>query len=169
MKKHLISIIAFVLEQITIFNLIVCEDRFELENHITLKTNIEKYANFLFKNLEIWQFVPCKFVDGVWVVLEEPGNFELWLEMHETEGGTIVFDEHVEYWKAKDRCYFEGFEIKYYNTHKSIKLKDVDFNVFWNKGCNLGWYPSIGIKNIESISKYNLELTPTGAKESGLI
>ena len=36
------------------------------------RERIANYANFLKQKLEIWQVVPCKLVDGVWVVLEEP-------------------------------------------------------------------------------------------------
>jgi len=116
------------------------------------------YARFLDQPLTLGMFVPCKKVNGVWVVLEKPEC---------SLGNKCASPPCVEYQEAKYRVLFEGFEIKDHKNHKTIKLKDADFNVFWNKGCELGWYLSIGIKTIEDISKYNLQLTETAQKQIG--
>jgi len=42
-------------------------------------TVIHNYKNFLKQKRELWMFVPCKFVDGAWVVLECPNYFNEWL------------------------------------------------------------------------------------------
>lgn len=124
-----------------------------------------KRVEFGKQPLELWQFVPCKLVAGVWVVLEEPKSdyepTDFWNAGEVDEKHNELYGEYQE---AKDRVLFEGFEIKDFETYKTIKLKDFDFNILWNKGCELGWYLSIGIKTIEDISKYNLQLTKTTKK-----
>ena len=106
---------------------------------------IRSYANFLKQPLALWMFVPCKLVDGVWVVLEEKKPFQ---------------DNYFEYQQAKDICVFEGFEVKHHHSSKqSICTADNFFHIFWNT--NDFWELSKGIFTIEDLVKYNLELTPT--------
>ena len=101
---------------------------------------IRNYANFLKKPLEIWQFVPCKLVDGVWVVLEKKKPFQ---------------DNYYEYQEAKSRCLFEGFvydsKMEYWYNN------DIGFDEEY-----------IENKTIEDLVKYNLELTASAIKEFGL-
>jgi len=95
--------------------------------------------------LEIWQFVPCKLVDGVWAVLEEPNKYTSNLEIND------------EYQQAKDRCLFEGFEYDKYG-----------FSVLKNKkGCGFD-EEYMTEHTIEDLVKYNLELTKTAQKQLGL-
>lgn len=62
------------------------------------------YSKFLKQPLELWMFVPCELVDGVWEVLEEPDcNLD------------IRMDELKKYRQAKERCLFvwqKGFDYK---------------------------------------------------------
>lgn len=115
--------------------------------------DVSKYANFLSKTLEIWQFVPCKLVEGVWVVLEEKKPFQ---------------DHYYEWEEAKDRCYFEGFElITKPNGNRYIQKNQTI--IFFNTEEDFDYRLNVKLKTIEDLLKYNLELTPTGQKESGLI
>lgn len=102
--------------------------------------NIHNYANFLKQSLELWMFIPCKLVDGVWVVLEEP-------KFH---GHNIV--EVEEYQKAKERCLFDGFKL----IDKILWHWD-GFNrrIIYSENLGFDFY-----KTIEDLVKYNLELTP---------
>jgi len=96
--KKLISMTDFDLEQE-----LELRNYFEYDNREAL-VKIFNYANFLKQLLEIWMFVPCKLVDGVWVVLEKP---------KETSEGIEAYDfDCQEYQQAKERCLFEGFRIE---------------------------------------------------------
>jgi len=74
---------------------------------------IYNYAMFLKQPLELWMFVPCKLVDGVWVVLEEPKN-DYYLG---GRGGVdamklLQYEQKLsEYQQAKERCLFEVWNI----------------------------------------------------------
>ena len=131
-----------------------------------------KRVNFGRKKLELWMFVSCKFVDGVWVVLEEPNINDFKSKPFcKTGECKAYFDELKEYQEAKDRVLFEGFEVK-----KNFE----DFNCLYKKGFSQVYsflvanrtfqidFPS-GATTIEDLVKYNLELTQTAQKEIGLI
>jgi len=105
--------------------------------------------------------VPCKLVDGVWVVLEEPNKYTSNLEIND------------EYQQAKERCLFEGFSRKWWDDEKTIL--DLFFNddKFYFYYCTNGYFSSNhnnieSPKTIEDLVKYNLELTPTAQKQIGL-
>lgn len=91
---------------------------------------IRSYANFLKQPLELWMFVPCKLVDGVWVVLEEKKPFQ---------------DNYFEFQQAKERCLFEGFGVRNGNW---LSNGNIDIDEEFCQGLS-----------IESLVKYNLELT----------
>jgi len=92
-------------------------------------TGHENYANFLKQPLSIEMFVPCKLVDGVWVVLEEP-NINNYCP--NTIDSQNYCDDKKEYQQAKERCLFEGFTfehtsvVKYENYVFSIKDKTIE-------------------------------------------
>jgi len=148
--KNLLSMVDFVFEQ--------------QKNHLSLRDfNITNYANFLKQPLKLWMFVPCKLVDGVWVVLEEPEQGK-----YKHIPNSKMFEDKVkEYQEAKDRCLFEGFKTVVRNDvnlilHSGFCLIDYNLGHF-------GFYDkSKPIKTIEDLVKYNLELTPNGQKLSGL-
>lgn len=114
---------------------------------------IRQYAKFLKQLLELCMFVPCKLVDGVWVVLEEPKEKDFWESMPRRNGKRAwnthrdLFEIALrEYQQAKEKCLFEGYD-------GSIEqLKDlINLNL-----------------TIENMVKYNLELTPTAQKQIGI-
>jgi len=112
--------------------------------------------------LEIWQFVPCKLVDGVWVILEEPLQSDSKYkcinikneEDFDIRQWTIDF---VEYQEAKDRVLFEGFESIKRKDYFVIQQNGHDVWVSWNES-----------KTVEDILWTNAELTPTAKKQIGL-
>lgn len=69
---------------------------------------IENYAKFLKQPLKLEMFVPC---DDYGNVLKEPINYNIWEELHYNNGkkekGTIGFDEHLKYQKAKEKVLCE--------------------------------------------------------------
>ena len=103
-----------------------------------------KYALFLKQKLEIWMFVPCKLVDGIWVVLEEKKPFQ---------------DHYYEWEEAKERCLFE--DIKY----TPAKDKDSFDSVSICKEVSVINYPKFWErKTVESLISYNLSLTASANK-----
>lgn len=110
-----------------------------------------KRVEFGKQPLEIWQFVPCKLVDGVWVVLDSKKPFQ---------------DNYHEYQEAKSRCIFEGWVLE--NTSKfTIWIEKDGLSIcFTDRGkINVN---SHNEKTIEDLVKYNLELTASAIKELGL-
>lgn len=103
-----------------------------------------KYALFLKQKLEIWMFVPCKLVDGIWVVLEEKKPFQ---------------DHYYEWEEAKERCLFK--DIKY----TPAKNKDSFDSVSICKEVSVINYPKFWErKTVESLISYNLSLTASANK-----
>lgn len=112
-----------------------------------------KYGLFLKQILELWMFVPCKLVDGVWVVLEEPVYTE-------PSNSYYNADYVKEYQKTKERCLFKDVEYvgaKLPNHFSIIRinksLSTINYPKFWNSGVT-----------IESLIPYNLNLTETAKK-----
>lgn len=72
---------------------------------------VVNYADFLSQPLELWMFVPCKLVAGVWVVLEEPFYYnDFLLNKIPTTNFRLNFrikNECREYQEAKSKCLFE--------------------------------------------------------------
>lgn len=95
--------------------------------------------------LALWMFVPCKIVDSVWVVLEEPTHYR------RNEIGTIWNDDLKEYRQAKERCLFEGFEIGVYPLDDLLMHRN-EFGLP---------IKDLHRQTIEDLVKYNLELTAT--------
>ena len=101
------------------------------------------YSSFLIQKLELWMFIPCKLVNGVWVVFEKPvemGEYDDRLCnfcSYPQEGRAIsalslgcegsrcesAFENYhdefqtelAEYQEAKERILFEGFEVIKWN------------------------------------------------------
>jgi hypothetical protein len=122
---------------------------FDLDNHKIVEFR-DNYDNFLSQILELWMFVPCKLVNGVWVVLEEPFN--------DGENDQYYSSAMQEYQEAKDRVLFDGFKFKGETNYCWI---------FTYRGA----YPNrIYKKDIEMLANRfkNLVLTPTAQKQIGL-
>lgn len=131
-------------------------------------TGHENYANFLKQPLEIWMFIPCKLVDGVWVVLEITINNsrELNSQFQDKKLQKKFELNFNEYQEAKERCLFEGWIVE----NKSIFTIWIE-----NKTANICFtvrgkvnYNGINIQTIEDLVIYNLQLTPTAQKQLSL-
>jgi hypothetical protein len=74
--------------------------------------------------LELWMFVPCKFVKGDWVALSK--------ELEEGMTFSQIEIANKEYEEAKNKCLFEGFTfeydsvVKYENYIFSIRDKTIE-------------------------------------------
>jgi hypothetical protein len=114
---------------------------------------IDNYANFLKQPLELWMFIPCDLIQGKIVILNEENNH---------------------YQQAKERCLFEGFELKTYNTDEYDNIESV---VKYNH-CYVGIkYKNENSIRLNDISKQEtiehlipneLILTETALKQIGL-
>lgn len=155
----LISMVAFVLLQ---------EKEPILRNSSSEILKIHKYAHFLSQKLELWQFIPCKLVEGVWVVLEEPLQSDSkykCINIKDEEDFNIKqwTADFVEYQEAKDRVLFEGFECLFFdNENKRITNREI--NVLWHNKID-GWITSDKFQTVEDLVKYNLELTDSAKRQ----
>jgi len=105
----------------------------------SIQDKIFKHANLLSQKLELWMFVPCKKVNGVWVVLEEPFN--------DGQNDNYYSSALQEYQEAKDRVLFDGkFDV---NSERQL----IRFNNIMQP------IECLGV--IENLIKYNLQLTKT--------
>lgn len=123
----------------------------ELKNTDNIRRfwNCERYAKFLKQIPCLCMFVPCKFINGIWVALEEPYTI--------FTNDSDEFDEYIiEYCKAKELILFNGFE--YDKTNGGIKKGRIYDRV---------WISEIDLieMTIEDLIKYNLELTPAAKKQ----
>jgi len=154
----LITMTDFVLEQKEILK--VSSNNFV--DCVKFRGNVECYANFLKKPLELGMFIPCD-EDGN--VLVEPKNDMIW------EGVEVENFRHSnkikQYQQAKDKVLFKGFELMEHSTmipkQKSVVYKEL-FHVFWQNELT-EWYLSKGIKTIEDLIPYNLTLTDNAIKQ----
>ena len=111
------------------------------------------YALLLQQKLSIHQFIPCKLVEGVWVVLEEPSHYLLWLVGIAPDDTQM--NECQEFQQAKELCLFEGFYSKngiVFTPQNQIMVG----NIFLEK------------MTIENIVDLKPKLTPTALKQIGL-
>jgi hypothetical protein len=132
-------------------------------SHIPLN-NLHNYANFLKQPLCISQFVACKLVDGVWIVMNEP----LKRNYNNVNINNSYFKEYQE---AKQRVLFEGFEVKEYQYNKNMHSKHISngfLSVFWDMIFEKKWGLSKGLSTIEDLTKYNLELSQTAVTQLNL-
>jgi hypothetical protein len=125
---------------------------------------LRNYANFLKQPLELWMFIPCKLVDGVWVVLEDPNvnNYH-----YNSVYSQMYCDDKKEYQQAKERCLFEGFESMTINENDIVVHKDSFQIIFFETG-EIRFCQRLNVKEISTIEdlvKYNLELTSTVQKQ----
>jgi len=106
-----------------------------------------KRVGFGKQPLELWMFVPCKLVEDVWVVLEEPLlSVDFW------EKGDVS-KELQEYQQAKEKCLF-------FSQHGNEEMFDQCLaKVFLDE-----------FFNIEQLANEirNIILTPTALKQIGL-
>lgn len=156
--KKLISMVDFVLEQ-------------DLQIPIGRTAGqMIKYANFLKQPLELCMFIPCKLVDGVWVVLEEPDRDNNKYDVYDREfcyfnDGLFLHDEQ-EYQEAKDRVLFEGFSLENKGQFTVWIQKENHSICFTDRGkININ---SQNERTVEDVIKYEFLLTPNALKQLGL-
>lgn len=124
-----------------------------------------RYALFLKQPLAINQFVPCKLVDGEWVFLEEPHR-----EDYDMYDDTVFLIHIQEYQQAKERCLFNGFEVKKRNCNDSVfeYIENGLIAIYYFNSKNNKFQQNTDYKKIEDLVRYNLQLTKTALKEIGL-
>ena len=123
---------------------------FVLDQHqkcISSTNTTYNYAEFLKLPLTLAMFVPCD-LDGNY--LEEPTDQVLY--------------KMSNWYEAKNRIVFEGFEVDYDTIirNKDIRLWFTEGKIFLNNTYT-------ELRNIEDLIKYDLELTPTALKRIGII
>lgn len=105
----------------------------------------EKYANFLKQPLELWMFIPC----------DEDGN----VITRKYDTGHNASDR--EYQQAKERCLFEGFELKGQTDYSFVYKNKNIFPYFISKK---GTIEDLTFH----ISNCDLQLTQTALKQLSL-
>lgn len=178
--KKLMSMTAFVLWQIKIKKQTIKEcEKFDkgyeyvIDAESRFNENIENYANFIIQKLELWMFVPCKLVDGIWVVLKEPYYKDFYTPMPERNGKKVWLTNRdkfelalKEYQEAKDRCLFYGFEL-ITDKGEFITIQGKSGYLNWNKkDLYFMFYSGFCIERL--MESFDLELTPTAQKQIGL-
>lgn len=162
--KKLISMTDFVFK---ITETILDESITEIEKLYKLKN----FANFIIQKLEISMFVPCKLVDGVWVVLEDtyskkPDRNDYF---NDQEGNLELYQHNINLWKeyqeAKESVLFEGFEVKKFKTG-TCYLDFADGNLLVTN--QFVKYDFKNFKTVEDLVKHNLELTASAKKQLGI-
>ena len=154
--KNLISMCDFVLEQWYPENL-------EKEEFEDVYTKIHNYAKFLKQPLELWMFMPFD-KDGNIVQSPFKDNFTLVDGKWMNKGSWNQYTRELEeYQQAKERCLFKGFSVK---DGLSICEENSILHIFWNYDGI--WRISKGLKTIEDLSLYNLQLAPTAQKQIGV-
>jgi hypothetical protein len=127
----------------------------------------EKYAHFLKQPLELWMFVPCDENGNVLEYVKNP--YEEFCDKENV--CRVISKEEIKYQQAKERCLFDGFELKeiVFNSEsiKTICLHEF-LNVFWLDNEKNKWDTSAGLSTLEDLIKYNLQLTPTAIKQLSL-
>jgi len=118
--------------------------------------------------LELWMFVPCKLVDGVWVVMKTLDEKEEWFRNTYDNGWWGDFIKYkIEYKQAKEMCLFEGFEIREFKGTGDFSIVDKSglFNPMWKFKSEQNWRKARGITNVENMVDFNLQLTQTAQKQ----
>jgi hypothetical protein len=130
---------------------------------------IQKYANFLLKDIIIGMVVPC---DEFGNFLEEPLQ-EHYVDCTEEQNAKDWLYNLEKYNEAKERVLFKDFKVVDVNNgiaySKSISDASGLIHLFWLDKITQTWGLSSGLTNIESLTKFcPIELTETALKELGL-
>jgi len=139
---------AFVLERAKKY---VSVDTWEQKRQESL-SEIYKYANFLSRQTQLSDFVPCG-EDGL--PLDKPKEH--------LENRTLYYQELEAYQQALDKVLFKGFYVAEYLDNpeytKAICCEHNVLHVAWYSKITCSWHLSKGIKTLEHLTPYNLELT----------
>jgi len=119
---------------------------------------IQKYADFLLKDISIGMVVPC----------DEFGNVLIKPEEH-LENRSLYFKELEIYQKAQERVLFKGFKVVQNGGgvySDSIADSSGLLHLFWYSKITETWSLSHGLTTIENLALFNsIELTETALKE----
>lgn len=141
----LINMTDFVLEQELILNIQGYEFRFI--------SRVYRYAKFLKQPLELWMFVPCHLVDGVWKILEYPDDAKEYI----FRGDSMRHEDLQDYRRAKERCLFDDWKVVS-NRNNTICIENKSKHRLFLPNC----------MTIENIAYTNSQLTKTAQKQLGL-
>jgi len=122
-----------------------------------LTQQIFKYAKFLKQPLTLGMFVPC---DEEEKMIEKQPYFTFADPEYKEK------PECIKYWKAKERVLFEGFEIKDIGLGSFAIRKNGWIIMRCSKAIGAKWeniFP-----DIESLTVFEIELTPSALKQIGL-
>jgi hypothetical protein len=142
--KRLISMTDFVLDYASVLAVV---DNFKDLSKVT--NSIFNYANFLKQPLKLSLFVPCDEYDNV---LEEP-EYSVVNYGFSSIGIDFFEKEKLQYQQALSRVIFEGFDVK---DGLTVCDENSILHIFWNYEGK--WVLSKGLKTIEDLVKFNLEL-----------
>ncbi len=131
---------------------------------------IQKYADFLLKDIKKGMFVPCDEFDNI---LEEPLQ-EHYTDCTEEQNAKDWLYNLEKYNQAKERVLFKGFKVVDMENvvaySKSIKDGSGLIHLFWFDKITETWGLSHGVTTIETLTIFNsIELTETALKEIGLL
>lgn len=133
---------------------------------------IQKYADFLLKDLKKGMFVPCDEFDNI---LEEPLQ-EHYTDCTEEQNAKDWLYNLEKYNEAKERVLFKGFKVVYFSKKPSsvysgsISDSSGIIHLFWLDKITETWGLSHGVSTIETLTNFNsIELTETALKEIGLL
>lgn len=125
---------------------------------------IQKYADFLLKDLKKGMFVPCDEFDNI---LEEPLAYNF-------KSVELFTNYNIKYQQAKELVLFKGFKVldyKHGSLYSKVIVDSTGFiHLFWFDKISQTWEISRGLANIESLTKFGgIELTEIALKEIGLL
>lgn len=131
-------------------------------NYIALRMN---YDDFLSQVLELWMFVPCELIDGIWTVLSDTyASMPNRNDYFNDEGGNPeLYQFNIENWrkyrKAKERVLFEEFSIE--PEFKNLVMHNSEWGLTIN---NMNSFTVEFYAN----NNYAILLTKTAQKQIGL-
>lgn len=130
---------------------------------------IQKYADFLLKEIGIGMAVPCNEFGNI---LEEPLR-ENYTDCTEEQNAKDWLYNLEKYNEAKERVLFKGFKVVDVKNgiaySKSISDASGLIHLFWLDNITKTWGLSQGVTTIETLTIFNsIELTETALKEIGL-
>jgi len=164
MITHLISTTEFV-------KLLLNTSPYDLPDEVELNPLrvIHNYVNFISQKPELWMFVPC---DKEGNVLEEPGQYNSWLNKKSIDWGKVPFniDLHTfeKYKKAQSKVLFKCWKFVKKTKRGYYKLQKDDETTMYldvSEGLLNGTGHSNTLEYMQFISTELLELTETALKQ----
>jgi hypothetical protein len=113
--------------------------------------------------LELWMFVSCKLINGIWIPLSN--------ELEEGMTFSEIEIANKEYQEAKKLCLFKGFEIVIKTLNKvDYKLvQNKDTYVYFNCDIEQSWLKVNDYTIIDDLAFYSPKLTTTAKEQLGFL